>query len=134
MARTFLIDADGTRFIEETASRRRTRRVIAWGSLVAASPFFLAALIGLYLAATGDSAQAETPLPKPLPAAIKACEDAPRQYQGYCIGLYLRPAYTLDIEDGATTHTPAGPALVRECMTQGLDHSELGACLTQPIS
>ena len=130
--RTQIIAADGTRFTVLPRARRTRNKIIALTCAIASTPFIIAALVGIGLAATGNAHPA-IDNPAPLDKAIAACEKAPAQYQAYCIGLYLRPAYTLD-NGGAPTHTPAGPAIVRECFAQGLDRIELGACLTQPIS
>lgn len=130
--RTHIISADGTTFVATPKATRTRRKIIALACGIAAAPFMLAALVGIGLAATGN---ATPPIdnPAPLDKAITACADAPAQFQGYCIGLYLRPAYDLDMGDAGASHTPAGPALVQECLEQGLDREELGACLTQPI-
>lgn len=143
-----IIDSRGiVHFVPDAPRRRPQGANRFWHRLAAITtgiillPFLCAAGAGIYLGirdglpkpATAAPAAHSIALPKPLPAALRACRTAPRQYQGYCIGLYLRPAYTLTQADGTKIHTPAGPALVKECMTQGLDHSELGYCLTQPI-
>lgn len=131
--RTHIIDADGTSFVPITQAQRKRRKIIAIVSLIASSPFVIGAFVGIGIAIK-DQASAAPVISPTLTKAIEACDAAPREFEGYCIGLYLRPAYTLDIEGGATSHTPAGPALVKECFEQDLDRSDLGACLTQPIS
>jgi hypothetical protein len=132
MTRSRIVGADGTRYIPEAASKRRARRIIAIISLIIASPFMAAAVIGLYLGATeGIATPAPTPtvtvakkapLPKPLPAALRACKDAPAQFKGYCIRLYLTPQREAD--------GPTGAQLVDECLHQGYTRPEMGACLT----
>lgn len=133
MARTHIIAGDGTHFTSVSDARRRNRKIAAIAGLVIAFPFFCAAMVGIYLGLT-EGLRPAADLLKPLPAALTACEDAPRQFQSYCIGLYLRPATIETFEDGSSHTTATGPELVEECMTPGLTRPELGACLTQPLN
>lgn len=126
MTRTHIITADGTHFEEIGATQARNRkifrRVIGIAATLATAIFLSAVIIGFSQAAT------PAPLPKPIAGALKACHGIDARWQGYCIALYLRPAY-----DIANTHTPAGPALVKECR-EGYEGQELAFCLTQPIN
>jgi len=128
MTRTHIITADGTHFEEVDATKARTRKIIRRTIGIAATLltaiFLSAVIIGFSKAATPTPA----PLPKPLAGALKACEGIDARYQGYCIGLYLRPSVKID-----NTFTPAGPALVKECRDQ-YRGQELASCLTQPIN
>lgn len=128
---TYIIGADGTRYVKETQVKRRRAKITAIVALLASTPFMVAAAMGLGMAARGET---PSDLPTPLPAAVKACDKVIDQYQGYCIGLYLRPAYEIDLGEGAMSYTPAGPALVKECTDQYTDRDELGMCLTQGIA
>lgn len=139
MARTFIVTPDGTNFIEESASRRRTRRVIAIIAGIAATPFMAAAAVGIYLAASGQAPTVD-PTPRatltampiaspaiPLAKAQKACRKVPRGMRQDCLALYMRSAWTTP-----SSYTPAGPVLVKECLDQyrGI---ELRLCLEHPI-
>lgn len=131
MTRTHIITADGTHFEEIGAKKARNRkilrRVIGITATLLTAIFLSAVIIGFSKAAT-PTPGADIALPKPLAGALRACQGIDPRWQGYCIALYLRPAY-----DIANTHTPAGPALVKECR-EGYEGQELASCLTQPIN
>jgi hypothetical protein len=131
MQRTYITSADGTLF-ESISYRRRVFRLALAGIATLIFAFFATAgAIGLKQAADQGApspAASSITLPKPLPAALNACRTVPTRFQGYCVGLYLRPAYTI-----GRVHTPAGPALVKECIDQ-YRGGELAYCLTQPIN
>lgn len=146
MARTYIISADGTQFEATTVAQARRRRTAFRSmkalTIIAAIPFLIAAFVGIGMAATGNapadinasSAASSTPtLPKPLPKAMKACKGVDNRYQGYCIGLALRPAYTVINRDGSKAYTPNGFALVKECRTEYRGKA-LAHCFTQPIN
>lgn len=134
MTHTRIIAADGTRFIPEGAARRRRNRIIATACGILATPFMVAAAVGIYLGATDQvDAPASPAVPPVITKALKACDEVPAQFKGYCTALYLRPAYNIDMGDSAT-YTPAGPALVKECTDQYTARDELGMCLTQGIA
>lgn len=124
MTRTHIITGDGTHYEEVGATKARNRkifrRVIGIAATLATAIFLSAVIIGFSQAAT------PTALPKPLAGALTACKGVDARWQGYCIGLYLRPAHK-----DANTFTPAGPALVKECLDQ-YRGQELASCLTQP--
>lgn len=124
MTRTHIITGDGTHYEEVGATKARNRkilrRVIGLAATLATAIFLSAVIIGFSQAAT------PTALPKPLAGALTACKGVDARWQGYCIGLYLRPAHK-----DANTFTPAGPALVKECLDQ-YKGQELASCLTQP--
>jgi hypothetical protein len=126
MPRTHIITADGTHFEEigaQRATRRKIiRRLIGIGATLITAIFLSAVIIGFSRAAS------PTPLPRPLPAALSACKGIDARWQGACISLALRPAYTIN-----NTHTPNGIALVKECRDQ-YRGQELAYCLTQPIN
>lgn len=132
MTRTHIITADGTHFEEVGAKKARTRkiirRVIGITATLVTAIFLSAVIIGFSKAATPSTPGADIALPKPLAGALSACHGIDPRWQGYCIALYLRPAYDID-----NTHTPAGPALVKECRDQ-YRGQELASCLTQPIN
>ena len=136
MARTYIISADGTQYEATTAAqarrRRSTFRTIKVLTFLAMIPFLAAALVGVGMAATGN-APADL---KASPAATsttslakvdKACAKAGKGNLNACRALYLRKAW-----QDKNTYTPAGPALVKECIDQyrGI---ELRYCLTQPV-
>ena len=135
MARTHIISGDGTIFVELSASRRRRNKIIAAISLIAATPFAAAAAVGIYLGATGQvdshtptiTAEPVATAGIPLAKAQKACRPAPKGMRPDCLALYMRSAWT-------TPHsfTPAGPALVTECLDQ-YRGTELRLCLEHPI-
>lgn len=50
--RGYIITAEGTRFVEEGAARRRRAKIIAVICLIIATPFMVAAAVGIYLGAT----------------------------------------------------------------------------------
>lgn len=174
MTRTYIIDAEGTRFEAipaRTALRRRIiRRTIAGAATTITAIFLSAAIIGVNNAAhtpQGPSAddistlhQAEKANGKGkcwlewnfeakgfeaicapraghtakgiaeginITTAKKACRRAPRGSMQDCLALYLRR----DWHD-TRTYTPAGPALVKECISQ-YRGTELADCLTQEI-
>lgn len=62
-----------------------------------------------------------------LPIARAACAKAPRGAMQDCLALYMRGAWF-----DARTYTPAGPALVKECISQ-YRGAELADCFTQEI-
>jgi hypothetical protein len=131
MTRTHIIAGDGTRFVPQQRKWVLLRATAYITFLVITALFLSAAVIGFHRAAiegTPSPAASSITLPKPLPAALRACRTVPTRFQGYCIGLYLRPAYTIN-----RVYTPAGPALVKECLDQ-YRGGELAYCLTQPIN
>lgn len=182
---THIISADGTHFVPEAQALRRRRKVIGITCAILASPFMIAAAVGIYLAATegipapkatndtatfndgwdtgladildiahedpervnaclanskGASAlhtcltRDSRPAATALILALKACEEVPDNAREACIALYLRPAYDLDMGENGASHTPAGPALVKECTDQYTDRDELTMCLSQGIA
>lgn len=132
MTRTHIIAGDGTRYVPQKQKWVLARSAAYLVFILLTALFVAAAVIGFHRAATAPTTPSPVAssitLPKPLPAALKACRTVPTRFQGYCIGLYLRPAYTID-----RVHTPAGPALVKECIEQ-YKGQELAFCLTQPIN
>lgn len=134
MKRTYIIAGDGTRFVEETVSRRRRNKIISIACLIAASPFMIAAFVGIFLGATGQIAAEvkASPAASSSPAinldkAKRACKKAPKGSEGNCLELYMRQAWYTK-----STYTPKGSALVKECFDQ-YRGQELAWCLDQEI-
>lgn len=132
MTATRIISADGTIYIPLTAARRRNRRLALIIASIIALPFLLAALVGVGMAATGNTDALETtashrPAGISLAKVDKACAPAGKALRDACRSLYLRRDWHT-----ANTYTPAGPALVKECIAQyrGI---ELRYCLTQEV-
>lgn len=128
MARTFIVSGDGTAFVPASRNRKIKLALLALLVGLIVIPFLLATGIGLAKGIKGDYDETY------LTVAQKACAPAPDEFEGYCISLYLRPAGKQAWEDGSVTTTPAGPALVTECLNQGLTRAEMGSCLVRPTS
>lgn len=135
MPRTYIIAADGTRFEALTARRALRRkvisRIIAGIAILITALFLSAAIIGL-----GKAAREGSPAPHIAPtadtaislrAAKKACRPAPRGAMQDCLALYMRHAWS-----DASTFTPEGKVLVKECNSQYRGR-ELADCYTQEI-
>lgn len=104
-------------------------RILRWGACLAGG--FIGALImgagviGFYQAA---HAHASTPTTH----ITKACKGIPNSMMEKCIGLSLRPGYSITQKDGSKVDTPNGAVLVKECRGQ-YKSEELRVCLSQPI-
>lgn len=136
MTRTYITAADGTLYEAIPARRALTRKIIRrtiWAiTLIVTALFLSAAIIGLNQAI-------HTPAPTMthtaaaidpginLATAKKACRRAPKGSGQDCLALYLRRAWHTP-----STYTPAGPALVKECISQYRGR-ELADCFTQEI-
>lgn len=141
MNRTYIIAADGTRFEEiaaRTATRRKIiRRTIGGIALILTALFLSAAIIGLrHAAGVPDTIPSHTPSMSKTSSQLiatnirtmqRACAKAPRGSKQDCMALYLRGAWF-----DAHNYTPAGPALVKECISQ-YRGAELADCFTQEI-
>jgi len=130
MPRTYIIAADGTRYIPEGTARRSAKRTALAIFAIITALFLAAAIIGLTKGAQGDYNAAPTASATPvikLSDAQRACKGAPKKIGSSCLELYLRNAWRTP-----STFTPAGPALVKECFDQyrGI---ELADCLTQEV-
>lgn len=152
MTRTYITAADGTLY-EAVTPRQQTRRKIirrtlAGIALIIAALFTSAAVIGLSQATTAPRIEEDMPgwdcatmgnrecgmTPTAsatkainIRAAKAACMRAPRKAMQDCLALYLRGAWF-----DANNFTPAGPVLVRECISQ-YRGAELADCFTQEI-
>lgn len=129
MTRTRITAADGTRYIPEARRTRRIRRTLLGGAAIIALPFMIAAALGIAQGIDQEINNRPT-APIKVEKAIKACDRAPEPARADCIGLYLRPAYTI-----GGSYTPAGAKIVEgECFADtALTRGELIDCLRRPI-
>lgn len=133
MTRSIIIDAQGQRWESISAKRRMIRRMIAALVITLTAIFLSAAIIGLNQAAHSTPAPTMTHTAKAIDPGInlstakRACAKAPRGSMQDCLALYLRRAWHTP-----STYTPAGPALVKECISQYRGR-ELADCFTQEI-
>lgn len=133
MPRTYIIDAEGTRFVPITMRARIIRRTIGGITLLITALFLSAAIIGLSNAAKagGDNTPHTAPTAAHITtlAEIKgACRKAPKGAKQDCYRLYLSRSWS----DARGSDTAAGPLLVKECISQ-YRGAELADCLTQEI-
>lgn len=127
MNRSYINTPTGTRLPLISQEKAKWLRILRWGACIVGgfliALFASAAVIGFNRAAHD---------PTPIAPATKACQGIPDSMQGKCIGLFLRPGYSLIQKDGSKVDTPNGAALVKECRGQYAG-AELRACLSQPI-
>lgn len=140
MTRTYIIAADGTRYVPVTSRARIRNRIIAALAAIIALPFILAALIGVGMAITGNApadaaprashtATASKATTLTVAGAEKACKGSKKHTRqwGSCINLYMRHAWK-----DTQNYTPEGRVLVKDCISQyrGI---ELTYCFEQEI-
>lgn len=133
MTRTYIIAADGTRFVPQGTAMRTARRTTLALLTLLALIFAAAAITGIARGTQGAYDAPTTPTATASPsidlrAANAACRRAPKGSMHDCLSLYLRSAW----------HTPsngaaAGRVLVKECFAQ-YRGAELRDCLRQPLA
>lgn len=128
MTRTYIIAADGTRFVRQGRTRRIAGIMTGITFTLLTAIFLSAAIIGAGKAAReGINAEPTASTTISLKAAQKACIRAPRGSKQDCLALYMRSAWS-----SPNNYTPAGKILVRECISQ-YRGAELRDCFTQEI-
>lgn len=134
MTRTYIIAADGTRFVAQGEGKRFAIKVSKITTLFLLAIFATACLVGVVKGAGGDY-DAKAPHTSPVASATsqgvsfkamqKACTKAAKKSKNDCYALYLRRDW-----HNSFSYTPAGPALVKECISQYRGR-ELADCFTQ---
>jgi hypothetical protein len=128
LTRTYLITADGTRFVRQGTTRRIAGIATGIVFTTLTAIFLSAAIIGASKAAReGINPEPAASTAIALRTADKACARAPKGSKQDCLALYMRSAWTTP-----NTYTPAGAKLVKECFDQyrGI---ELRSCFNQEI-